>query len=285
MAENPIVKVDIGTLAEPATALIERVSDAVGGIAKPWQITRVAKAEAKAEIIRVENEIEIEGLRIRAAKRFLHEQMFMQSNLEKTVYAAPAYLDPQIARPDLVSEDWIFNWAEKAKMTSDAYMRELWAKVLAREANALGSSSRRTVNLMANMDRHDGSLFTRLCGFVWQINEEYTLLTFRENGDSYEDHGINNEAISILIELGLIRPSDSFFAPELPIRERKCVATYHGERVELEFPHEDRSFLYIWKCHLTQSGLELLPICDAEPVDGYFDYVCGQWATMGLLKR
>ncbi len=35
--------VNIGELSKPATVLIEKISDAVGGIAKPWQIRRVQR--------------------------------------------------------------------------------------------------------------------------------------------------------------------------------------------------------------------------------------------------
>jgi hypothetical protein len=40
--------ISIPDLSKPATVLIEKISDAVGGIAKPWQTVRVARAEAKA---------------------------------------------------------------------------------------------------------------------------------------------------------------------------------------------------------------------------------------------
>ena len=39
--------------------LVEKISDAVGGIFKPYQIVRVAKAEAQADRVRVEAQIEI----------------------------------------------------------------------------------------------------------------------------------------------------------------------------------------------------------------------------------
>ena len=61
-------------LTKPATVLIERVSDAVGGIAKPWQIQRVAKANAKANLIVAQSEIEITELQQRAAHRFIEEE-------------------------------------------------------------------------------------------------------------------------------------------------------------------------------------------------------------------
>jgi hypothetical protein len=60
LPDNALVKVE--GLTKPATVLIEKISDAVGGIFKPYQIIRVAKAEAEAERIRAESQIEITDL-------------------------------------------------------------------------------------------------------------------------------------------------------------------------------------------------------------------------------
>ncbi len=43
VADNSII--NLGELSKPATVLIEKISDAVGGIFKPYQIIRAAKAE------------------------------------------------------------------------------------------------------------------------------------------------------------------------------------------------------------------------------------------------
>lgn len=48
MTDNPITLA--GDLGKPANTFIEKVSDAVVGIAKPYQIIRVAKAEVEAWI-------------------------------------------------------------------------------------------------------------------------------------------------------------------------------------------------------------------------------------------
>ncbi len=52
MSSNSLI--NFGGLSKPATVLIEKISAAVGGIFKPYQIVRVAKAEAAAERIRAE---------------------------------------------------------------------------------------------------------------------------------------------------------------------------------------------------------------------------------------
>ena len=46
-------------------------------------------------------------------------------------------------------------------------MQILWARVLAGEANAPGTYSKRTVNLLSDFDKSDAELFTKLCGFGW----------------------------------------------------------------------------------------------------------------------
>jgi hypothetical protein len=48
MADHSLI--NIGELAKPATVLIEKISDAVGEIYKPYQAKRVAKAETEAEL-------------------------------------------------------------------------------------------------------------------------------------------------------------------------------------------------------------------------------------------
>ena len=46
MSNNPLINID--ELSKPATVLIEKISDAVGGIFEPSQIVRVAKAEGRS---------------------------------------------------------------------------------------------------------------------------------------------------------------------------------------------------------------------------------------------
>ena len=53
MSGNSVI--NLGELSKPATVLIEKIADAVGGIFKPYQIKRLAKAEAEAELIHAES--------------------------------------------------------------------------------------------------------------------------------------------------------------------------------------------------------------------------------------
>ena len=81
MEENTSL-INIGELSRPATVLVEKISDAVGGIFKPYQIVRVAKAEAEADRVRADSQIEISDLQRRAFHRFLEEEAKKQENIE-----------------------------------------------------------------------------------------------------------------------------------------------------------------------------------------------------------
>ena len=80
MFDDPLAK--LGDLTKPATALIEKVSEAVGGFFKPAQIVRMARAEAEANRIQAESHIEITDIQRRATLRLLEEEGKRQSNME-----------------------------------------------------------------------------------------------------------------------------------------------------------------------------------------------------------
>src|SRR5438045_3237989 len=139
--------INLGELSKPATVLIEKISDAVGGIFKPYQIVRVAKAEAEAETVRAESQIQITDLHRRAMHRFLEEEAKKQSNIEGITQGALPLLS-ETAVPEKLDDDWITNFFDKSRIVSDEDMQELWSRVLAGEANYPGAFSRKTVNLL-----------------------------------------------------------------------------------------------------------------------------------------
>src|SRR6266404_7221171 len=91
--------INLGELSKPATVLVEKISDAVGGIFKPYQIVRAAKAEAQADRVRAEGQIEISDLQRRAFHRFLNEEAKKQENIEDITAKALPQIEEN-AKPD-----------------------------------------------------------------------------------------------------------------------------------------------------------------------------------------
>ena len=164
--------VNAGGLAEPANLLITKISNAFGRHFDPRQMIRMAEAEARSDrILRVsaaETDVEVAELRERAATRFANEEMTKQVNMEEIIEKALPGLDDN-ADPEAMENDWIMNFFDKARMVSDEEMQRIWAGILAGEGNSPGSFSRRTVNLVADLDKRDADLFRKLCGYAWMI--------------------------------------------------------------------------------------------------------------------
>ena len=66
MGTNSLI--NLGNLSKPADTLIKKVSDAVGGLFAPYQVKRMAKAEAEAAMIKAQSKTEITDLHRRAVE-------------------------------------------------------------------------------------------------------------------------------------------------------------------------------------------------------------------------
>jgi hypothetical protein len=270
MDENTSL-INIGELSRPATVLVEKISDAVGGIFKPYQIVRVAKAEAQADLVRAEGQIEISDLQRRAFHRFLEEEAKKQKNIEDITQKALPLLKED-SKPNEVEDDWITNFFDRCRLISDDEMQSLWSRVLAGQVNSPGAYSKRTVNFLSGLDKRDAELFTKVCDFAWQI-EETTPVILDDKEPIYNEHGVNFETLSHLDAIGLIK---YFAAGEIRLDDLSdtLLASYFGKTFS---PPTDRGKLRSGKVILTQIGHELAPICGSKAVPGFFEYVCERW--------
>jgi uncharacterized protein DUF2806 len=156
--------INFGDLSRPATVLIERISDAVGGIAKPWQIVRVATAEAEADTIRAHARIEISEMEERALIRMVREEGKKQENIENITTKAIPQLSED-ANPENIKNDWLSRVFDRCRHVSDEDMQALWATIIAGEANNPGSFSTRAVDIVATLDKRDLGLIAEAAKF------------------------------------------------------------------------------------------------------------------------
>ena len=273
LSDQSISLVNLGPLSKPMNTLIVKVSSAIGGICEPWQITRVAKAEAKANLIKANSEIEITDLHRRAVHRFIEEEAKRQENMEEITKKALPHLAEE-SNPQNMEDDWVTNFFDKSRIVSDEEMQGIWAQVLAGEANAPGSFSKRTVNLLGDLDKRDAELFQNLCRFGW-IFGNFTPLIFDTQEKIYDDLGINFGSLSHLDTLGLINfNSFGYNRQRLP---KKFRVAYLGQVLPLTMEQESDNMLEIGQVLLTQAGQELARVVKVPGVDGFYDYVKEKW--------
>jgi hypothetical protein len=275
---NPLI--NLGDISKPATVLIGKISDAIGGYFKPYQIKRVAKAEAEAEIIKAQAEIEVTDLQRRALVRFVAEEAKKQDNIEKITQKAIPELEKS-SRPQDVEDDWIANFFDMCRIVSDEEMQSLWAKVLAGEANSPGTYSKRTVNFLGSLDKTDAQLFTSLCGYCWVIGD-FVPLIFHVHQQIYNRRSINFSTLNHLDDIGLVSFNNFVGYKRLKLPKRITVF-YHGIPMNVEFKKETDNDLDIGKVLLTKTGQQLAPICGSRQVFDFPDYVIEKWVNKGLI--
>jgi hypothetical protein len=282
MSENPLI--NIGELSKPATVLIEKISDAVGGIFEPYQIIRVAKAEAEAKVIEAKAEIEVTDIQRRAFRRFLKEEERKQKNIEEITQKALLKIKDE-SQPEKIEDDWIANFFDKSRLISDNEMQNLWSRVLAGEANSPGTYSKRTINLLSSLDKSDADLFTRLCSFGWKIHDSDLLpLIYDEQNKIYTDQNIDFVSLNHLESIGLIQFNSPGGISEIGL-PTKFSAHYYSRTVSLELPDGDYHTFSVGKVLLTKVGLELEPICNSKPVDDFFEFICEHWKKQNYIKE
>jgi hypothetical protein len=176
--------------------LWEVVANGIGGLARPWQIGRVSRAEARAQVeaakIRmlgmretaaprelpagppatelVEAELlddEAFPLIVRAKRRLEYQEAKRQLNLDEILVEAAEDIanEPEVST-DPVDEDWIVRFFGHAQDVSSEEMQTLWSKLLAGEVRRPGSFSLRCLDVVRNLSREEASNTRRSLAMV-----------------------------------------------------------------------------------------------------------------------
>ena len=270
--------INLGDISKPVNTLIEKLSDAVGGFYKPWQIKRVARAEADVDQIKVLSKIETTELEQRAMQRFMHEEAKKQSNIESiTAQSFPQLNDG--AKPEEMEDDWLTNFLDKCRLVSDEKMQSIWARILAGEANAPGTFSKRSVIFMESLDKQDAILFTKLCAFNWIFGDIQPLIA-DPTAEIYSKNGITFSDLKHLDTIGLI--SFQSIAYQRSGFPQTTVAVYNNAAYTFKFSKKKDNILNLGNVILTNIGRELASICVPETVAGFDEYVIEEWKKKGV---
>ena len=263
--------VNLGELSKPADTLIKKVSLAVGGLFEPWQIKRVAKAKAAADLINAVSEIKITDLHRRSMSRFVEEEATKQENMEEIIKKSIPHLNEK-SDPNEMDDDWVTNFFDKSRIISDNEMQNLWAQVLAGEANSLGTYSKRTVNFLSSLDKKDAELFQILCRYCWLVDDLMPLI-FDIKNDIYDKNGINFKSLIHLDSIGLIHFEINGFI--MQNTTKKFTVSYYGKLLDLTIQNENT--LGTGQVFFTEIGKELVKISQSTGIVGFDEYVKENW--------
>ena len=280
-------------------ALLDAISNMTGADFGPRQSkspakvqaqTRLinARAETKEDLIRTRNRIKEDDMRRRAEHRRAHEDVQHQINMENLIVKAFPQLTQQ-ARPHDIEPGWVANLFDKARNVSDDDMQELWARILAGEANVPGTYSKRTVNALSDFDKFDADLFAKLCDFicVLAIDDEgskyKTPLVFDERAPIYRQHGIAFVNLLHLDGIGLIRYiMDEGEMVGLSNFSGGVSVSYFDRRLVVKPGTSQNHRLSTGRVEFTRVGRELSKICSTKPVEGFWEHMKDYWKDHDL---
>lgn len=244
---------------------------------------RLAKANSEARLIEEVTNLKIEHLKNNFLApdsqafigRFLGEERKKQENALSIIKKATPFLK-ETAKPQDIDNDWILNFYDKSKLVSEESMQVQWARILAEEANQPQSFSKRTVNLMAELDKEDAEAFMNLCAFKWEIfdsNQQFLFIPY--DFQDYTSNLFNKINFDLLIHLesfGLIKHASSSEYIFITCNSQKGQIKYINSSYSFEFQNETNKQIIIGKAVLTPMGIELSKICNPEPIVGFEEY-------------
>ena len=294
MVEPNLVSAGLGlfgglALSQSGAALIEKIAGAVGWLAAPAQEVRMARARTAANMILARSDIEIADLQTaslaqRADFRIGVEQVVQQMNIETIITKALDHLEER-AVPNEMENDWVLNFFDKCKYASDEQMQEMWAKLIAGEANDPGTFSRKAVNVVADLDSDTANSFSTYCRFTLDVgNQGVPLIVFDESKDIpaiYQVQGVDLNSLRLLAESGLIMIAFEHLSLLINYTMSGLPETlqlsYGGQTADVRCPGGSIS---IGVSYPTLVGGQLARLCTREPVEGFFEFVIERWDTL-----
>lgn len=241
-------------LSKPINTLIEKISNATGVLYEPTKIRRKAKAEADAKKTKVLANLEIEEIQKRALTRLVNEEIRKQENIENITEKCFESLEEN-AKPENIEDDWINNFFDKCKLISDNEMQNLWAKVLAGEANNPGRYSKRTIEFMSTMDKYDAELFNKLATFCWNFAEPQPIILSFEDKETSDI--LNYRELNHLNNIGLIS-LETIGLSRIIKNQDQINISYCSRLVTLKFPNSEFYKLSIGHVSLTKIGKDIM---------------------------
>lgn len=272
--------INIGDLAQPATALIEKVSACIGIVYEPTRIIRKAKAEAEADRIRAISRLEVSDLEKRALNRILAAGAKEQERMEEVLSKAVPDIRPD-AKPQDLEEDWLTAFFDHVRHVSDDQIQQLWARVLAGEANDPRSYSKRTLALLSNLEKSEAELFTALCTFTVRGRGLITPMIFDFEHQIYAKRSINFQTLSHLDSIGLIQFHSVTGVEFKPKRGVLSQFAYFNECLWFYLDPTRQGPVPLGKVTFSDAGLQLSKIAGAEKDIDFLPILAEQWRDAG----
>ena len=233
--------------------IIDKISDAVGWIVIP-KGTKQYRLEAEQYLIeQVKNDPQMPPLAKAATISQVRKLIKEYLNQYNILSIALNFLNENV-NPDLLNNDWISTFFDKAKNVSKEETSIIWGKLLAKEINTPGSVSLSLIHILSLMSPTDAESFKKLSNFCVLIDGKYYLIYFHDHNEFYHKNGILGENIIEAEDLGLLQFKSAGFYNEI---DGNTKIKYFDCEWDIT-PSE----IFVGNVLLSKAGKELISIID-----------------------
>lgn len=208
------------------------------------------------------------GVRQRAGKRLVAEEIRKQENIENIIRRTDALLSEDYCGEENnedVNRGWISNFWEGAGKTYDDNLKNYWAKLLAGEIRRPGSYSLRTLEVLKNISYEEAQLFERMSGLIF-VQDEISFIFKDDN-----KYGLNYYYLSKLKEAGLLQTGEgaSFTIKASKVNTKYTFNYVCGNKYITLTTKPDTKDIVVPVYLLTRAGCELYELTNHTDNMGY----------------
>lgn len=270
--------VDLGKLSQPATTLIEKISDAIGVWYEPRRMVKQAQAQAHVDLIKFNSARQLSELEQRAMESFVAREAKKQDNIERITANAINSLSTD-SEPEEISSDWLSYFFSKCEYISEPEMQRVWGEILARKASDATEYTRKTIEILSILESADAESFISFCAYAVFCKNTPELYIFDTASNFYREKDVNFGASLHLQTLGLITYHTEGYSREISADLKdddndednfSLPMQYFDQKLEIIIPkitnglkNDDLALNHGQVC-LTTAGMELLSICNAK---------------------
>ena len=268
---NKFSLIDVEGISNVANNLIDKLSNAVGWIVNRETPNKIAISTYIEDIKTSNYDPLLKAALISQSKKTLKEYCNQRDIIGIALNAVQ-----DNAKPELVEDDWILQFMDRARLVSDETFQFIWGKILATECDNPQTVPRALLSILSQMDKEDAETFTTLCSMSVRVSNEYAPLITQDRLDEYKQFGITYDKLVSLRALGLIEMDFGGIATGYNLPSEDEVATAHYFDNEYIYPREKES-VDIGNVIYTKSGQALHRAIVSKKIEGFWEEFCLPW--------
>lgn len=180
-----------------------------------------------------------------------------------------------------LNSTWQSHWSDGASRVGidDEERRTWWARLLAGEIQQPGTFSLRTMAVMDTLSTGEARLFTKLCGYVWEINndKQLTLILPPERSNLWIP---DLTQITLLVNCGLViylATGTSLTSSEVRQAPSQMRLRFANYVFAVDIPAQKSVRLRRGSLQLTTAGEEIFRLTRPNFLKQYRDEIAAEW--------